>query len=735
MPRPRRALFAVLVLAALTGAAPAAAAPVETGTLRELVVDPVSHDGQSTTTTVLETATGTTVVPDPSDADRAYVGRRVAARVTNEDVDVLGPLQADVDPAPVTHKLAVVLVNFPDDTRTPYTKAQAESDVLTGSRAMVNYYDEMSGGDIGFSGSGGTGSGDVYGWYAMTGITAAECGGDSGVFASKFVTEMNAGNYTTSDARINLAAYDKVMFVMPYQGSACGWGGIGYVPGKYSWISNPPSGGTPAHEMGHNLGLKHSSSMTCTSGGVAVAISSSCTTVEYGDPYDVMGVSSNYRYVNNWNMQKLGLLDTGNVTTVTSSQSVSLTSSIAGGNAIVRVPALPAGGFVDASTNYYYLELRKPNGVFDNFLTTDSPVVGVNVRLAPDSGTSIQSKLLAARPASGITEGSLRVGSVFNDPTNDIQIRVDALASNVATVAVSYHGAGASDFTPPTAPGTPTLTRQGTSVKIDWTGSTDANGVRYRVLRNGTAIATNLTTTTSTDSSAVAGAAYKIAAYDPSGNTTESAVAILPAADTTPPTAPSAIAFARAGANVHISWAASTDASGPVTYRVYRDGIQIVTGLTALSYDDSGLDPAVGYWYHVYAFDAVGNWRGSAATWLAAEKAVTPPTTTSDPGDEGDDESAEEEAERAAENTAKALRASLAKLKTSTKAGKVILQATFPAKVAASVTADGRTLCKANATKLKCVIVKRKLRKSTNKVVVKVTTANASASRTITVRK
>ena len=61
------------------------------------------------------------------------------------------------------------------------------------------------------------------------------------------------------------------------------------MPGKYSWLNG--SGGMSlrvmAHELGHNVGTHHASSMSCTVSGVRVSLatnSSSCTSSEYGTP-------------------------------------------------------------------------------------------------------------------------------------------------------------------------------------------------------------------------------------------------------------------------------------------------------------------------------------------------------------------------------------------------------------------------------------------------------------------
>src|SRR5215475_2599432 len=55
-----------------------------------------------------------------------------------------------------------------------------------------------------------------------------------------------------------------------------------------AWINGSLQLRVVAHEMGHNLGLYHSHSMSC---GSAV-IGNPCTSSDYGDSFDTMGSSS-----------------------------------------------------------------------------------------------------------------------------------------------------------------------------------------------------------------------------------------------------------------------------------------------------------------------------------------------------------------------------------------------------------------------------------------------------------
>lgn len=89
--------------------------------------------------------------------------------------------------------------------------------------------------------------------------------------------------------------------------------------------------------------------------------------------------------------------------------------------------------------------------------------------------------------------------------------------------------------------------------------------------------------------------------------------ATVAVADTTPPTVPAGLkAAAVDGAQVNLSWTASTDNVAVSGYRVLRDGVQVGSP-TGTSYTDSALKPATSYTYTVTACDAAGNCSAASA--------------------------------------------------------------------------------------------------------------------------
>jgi chitodextrinase len=106
-----------------------------------------------------------------------------------------------------------------------------------------------------------------------------------------------------------------------------------------------------------------------------------------------------------------------------------------------------------------------------------------------------------------------------------------------------------------------------------------------------------------------------------------SASLVFAAADTTPPTAPTALTATPVSVSqINLSWTASTDNVGVAGYGVFRNGLQVAT-TSATSYSDTGLSAGTSYSYTVDAFDAAGNLSTqSAAASTSTLTETTPPS-------------------------------------------------------------------------------------------------------------
>lgn len=207
------------------------------------------------------------------------------------------------------------------------------------------------------------------------------------------------------------------------------------------------------------------------------------------------------------------------------------------------------------------------------------------------------------------------------------------LAGNVSALSVTVNVTTPStppvDTTAPSVPaGVVAVAVSTTQINLTWSASTDNVGVAgYRVLRNGTQIATTTSATYSnTGLNPSTSYTYTVSAYDLAGNVSAvslpaSATTLTPP-DTTAPSVPTGLTAVPASATViNLSWTASTDNIGVVGYKVFRGATQIAT-TTSTSYSNTGLTPATAYSYTVRAYDLAGNVSGVSATASATTLSV-----------------------------------------------------------------------------------------------------------------
>jgi len=225
-------------------------------------------------------------------------------------------------------------------------------------------------------------------------------------------------------------------------------------------------------------------------------------------------------------------------------------------------------------------------------------------------------------------------------PSTTYSYNVDAIdaAGNVSGLSAA---ADATTLTTPdtTAPSQPSgLTANAVSssqINLSWSASTDNVAVTgYQVLRNGTLLTSlgNVTTYQDTGLAATTTYTYRVRALDAAGNvsslSTAASATTLAAADTTAPTTPTGLtANAVSSSQINLSWSASTDNVAVTGYRVYRNGVFLVTLGNVTTYQSTGLNSSTTYSYNVDAIDAAGNASGTStaagATTLASDGTAT----------------------------------------------------------------------------------------------------------------
>lgn len=352
---------------------------------------------------------------------------------------------ADAATTVTKKKVAVIMINWQNDTRTPYTEDQIRGRFFTSSTSANAYYKENSFGWTELIGSSRP-DGDVFGWITVP-YDNTNCN-------SMYSTWSQSAEDILAASGVDLSVYNIKTYFFA-RNSTCGWGGLGYVGGDptRSWIN---STGMQAviHELGHNLGAHHSGSWLCSENSARVSVSAdvNCTLDEYGDIYDVMGfdpTGPTTRHMNNYHKGQSGSLTRTYLnwflpentqtldrhTNLDGIYTLNPIEQVSSGIQSLRVPRLLNSSGV--ATDYYYLEARKPVG-FDSAIGTYA-TNGIFIRIAPNYNSITKSKLIDTHPeTTTFNDAPLSIGQTFNDPYNNINITLLAMDSGVATVQVTF---------------------------------------------------------------------------------------------------------------------------------------------------------------------------------------------------------------------------------------------------------------------------------------------------------
>lgn len=217
-----------------------------------------------------------------------------------------------------------------------------------------------------------------------------------------------------------------------------------------------------------------------------------------------------------------------------------------------------------------------------------------------------------------LTATSAAIGAGQNLTTTVTQDYFGGLRKTPVDVGAHQFSSGViADSTAPTIPSNlRPLSGTSASVSLAWDAATDNVGVTgYIVLRDGVVVAT-VSGLSWTDGSVLSRTlyAYQVQAVDAAGNKS-AATPVLSLAwsssssealDTEAPSAPALYGAAASSTSIGLDWTRGTDNVGIDKYRVYRDGLLIVTtskrGMT-----DTGLLAGTSYTYTVVAVDEAGN--------------------------------------------------------------------------------------------------------------------------------
>jgi gametolysin peptidase M11 len=310
-------------------------------------------------------------------------------------------------------KTILILVNFYDKATQPYTVATAQSVMNTTS----NFDQENSFTQTWLTGVTNSGAAaDVAGWFTI----------NQSYTVCDYSTTASLAEQAATAAGVNLSLYPRRVYAFPQ--NACTWWGLGSVGGNPSkaWVNGSFQLRVVGHEMGHNLGLYHSHSMSCDS--------ATCSTSEYGDGWDIMG-SSAYHF-NAFQKERLGWLNydvSPPITTVQSDGVYWLSpyeANTSDSKALKILKSIDSSGHI---TNYY-VEYRAGLGF-------DAGAAAVVLHSATE-GSGNTSYIWDLDQTTTTSDWVLNLGQSYSDPMAGVTITLLSQDSTGASVSVTFGGGG-----------------------------------------------------------------------------------------------------------------------------------------------------------------------------------------------------------------------------------------------------------------------------------------------------
>jgi hypothetical protein len=311
-------------------------------------------------------------------------------------------------------KVLVILVNFQDKQTQPYTLERA-SDVTFNTTS--NFFRENSYGQTWLTG-------DVYGWYTIP-IDSTVC--DKNAIATY-------AQQAAANAGANLAAYSNIVYGFPQNG--CSFSGSSSVGGSpsHSWIRGDWYGiEVLGHELGHGFGLLHSRALDCGN----EVVNGICSTIEYGDKFDIMGPNMPYHY-NAYQKERLGWVNSGSspvVQTVSADGTYYLDAYETAGAGTKGLKILKSIDPTTGARTWYYIEHRTATG-FDSGLSVYNLQNGVVFHTGSD-GDGQDNYLLDMTPLTASWYDSfLGLGQTYSDSNIGLVVSVLSADNTGATVQI-----------------------------------------------------------------------------------------------------------------------------------------------------------------------------------------------------------------------------------------------------------------------------------------------------------
>ena len=243
---------------------------------------------------------------------------------------------------------------------------------------------------------------------------------------------------------------------MQYIGSAyqsCGWGGIGGEgtaarPAYGSWYNGESDCTVLNQEVGHNLGLMHSNSITCT-GAPFADDPQTCTGAEYGNRHTVMG--SGCAHLGAYEKWYEGFFGGCNAVRATATGTYTLlpTEIPCDGVQALQIPMPKTRSFHNTQgtatvvkLSKYYLELRTKTSI-DGKEAGPFVLVTVGGEIPASNKTSEFTWVLDMDPTTPKTAEGMTAGKTFTDPAGGVSFTVQSIDANHASVDVTVDASSA----------------------------------------------------------------------------------------------------------------------------------------------------------------------------------------------------------------------------------------------------------------------------------------------------